>query len=89
MAAGRCFFHINPNGGAEPCPFSPYSDINVREKTLGEVLDSGLFRVLRDGGYLLEDHPGGCTLFARKDEVEAILANTETGPDPMKQSPES
>lgn len=89
VAAGRGFFHINPNGGAEPCPFSPYSDINVREKSLGEVLDSRLFRVLRDGGYLLEDHPGGCTLFARKDEVEAILANTETGPDPMKRSPES
>ena len=43
-----------------------------------------MFRVPRDGGYMLEDHPGGCTLFARKDEVEAILANTvkESGKDP-------
>ena len=24
LAAGRGFFHINPNGDAEPCPFSPY-----------------------------------------------------------------
>jgi MoaA/NifB/PqqE/SkfB family radical SAM enzyme len=24
LAAGRGFFHINPTGGAEPCPFSPY-----------------------------------------------------------------
>ncbi|MCD7820940.1 MAG: radical SAM protein, partial [Clostridiales bacterium] len=31
LAAGRGFFHINPHGGAEPCPFSPYSDINVRD----------------------------------------------------------
>lgn len=23
LAAGRGFFHINPTGGAEPCPFSP------------------------------------------------------------------
>ena len=27
MAAGRGFFHINSHGGAEPCPFSPYSEI--------------------------------------------------------------
>ena len=25
LAAGRGFFHINAAGGAEPCPFSPYS----------------------------------------------------------------
>ena len=29
IAAGRGFFHINSHGGAEPCPFSPYSDVNV------------------------------------------------------------
>ena len=27
VAAGRGFFHINSHGGAEPCPFSPYSDV--------------------------------------------------------------
>lgn len=31
LAAGRGFFHINSHGGAEPCPFSPYSDINVKD----------------------------------------------------------
>ena len=30
LAAGRGLFHINSHGGAEPCPFSPYSDINVK-----------------------------------------------------------
>ena len=34
LAAGRGFFHINSHGGAEPCPFSPYSDVNIREKGL-------------------------------------------------------
>ncbi len=37
MAAGRGFFHINSHGGAEPCPFSPYSDINVRDTSLREA----------------------------------------------------
>ncbi|MCR5468246.1 MAG: radical SAM protein [Lachnospiraceae bacterium] len=73
VAAGRGFFHINSHGGAEPCPFSPYSDINVRDTSLKDAMNSRLFRELRDGGYLLEDHPGGCTLFERKDDVEGIL----------------
>ena len=74
VAAGRGFFHINSHGGAEPCPFSPYSDINVRDTSLREALDSRLFRELRDGGYLLEDHPGGCTLYERRADVERIMA---------------
>ena len=73
VAAGRGFFHINSHGDAEPCPFSPYSDINVRDTSLREALRSPLFRELRDGGYLLEDHPGGCILFEKKELVEGIL----------------
>ena len=74
VAAGRGFFHINSHGGAEPCPFSPYSDINVRDTSLREAMNSRLFRELRDGGYLLEDHPGGCTLYERRADVERIMA---------------
>ena len=77
VAAGRGFFHINSHGGAEPCPFSPYSDINVRDTSLREAMNSHLFRKLRDGGYLLEDHPGGCTLYERRADVERIMAESE------------
>lgn len=77
VAAGRGFFHINSHGGAEPCPFSPYSDVNVRDTSLKDALNSRLFRKLRDGGYLLDDHTGGCTLFVKKDQVESILQNAD------------
>ena len=40
MAAGREFFHINSHGGAEPCPFSPYSDINVKTTSLRDAMKS-------------------------------------------------
>ena len=73
VAAGRGFFHINSHGGAEPCPFSPYSDVNVRDTSLRVAMNSRLFRELRDGGYLLEDHPGGCTLYERRADVERIM----------------
>lgn len=74
MAAGRGFFHINSHGGAEPCPFSPYSDINVCDTSLRAALHSDLFTALREDGLLLDDHPGGCVLFEKKDAVEALLA---------------
>ena len=74
IAAGRGFFHINSHGGAEPCPFSPYSDMNVRDTSLREALNSPLFMKLRDEGYLLEDHRGGCVLYNKHKEVEALLS---------------
>ncbi len=73
VAAGRGFFHINSHGGAEPCPFSPYSDINVRDRSLRDVMNSPLFKKLRDEGYLLEDHDGGCILFEKREQVELLL----------------
>lgn len=74
VAAGRGFFHINSHGGAEPCPFSPYSDINVRDTSLREAMHSRLFRTLRENGYLLEDHAGGCVLYEKRDLVEQIMS---------------
>ena len=73
VAAGRGFFHINSIGGAEPCPFSPYSDINVRETSLREALKSPLFTALQDGGLLNDDHEGGCVLYEKRALVEALL----------------
>ena len=73
IAAGRGFFHINSHGGAEPCPFSPYSDVNVRNTSLKEALHSKLFGLLRDSDVLKDDHKGGCVLFEKRDQVQAFL----------------
>lgn len=73
VAAGRGFFHINSHGGAEPCPFSPYSDINVRDSSLKDAMNSPLFIKLRDEGYLLEDHEGGCILYEKRELVQQII----------------
>ena len=76
IAAGRGFFHINSHGGAEPCPFSPYSDINVKNTSLREALDSPLFTALREQNVLMEEHSGGCVLFERRETVEALLTES-------------
>ena len=79
VAAGRGFFHINSHGGAEPCPFSPYSDINVKDTSLREAIHSRLFEALRTEGVLKEDHAGGCVLFEKRELVERFLAQSLNG----------
>ena len=74
VAAGRGFFHINSHGGAEPCPFSPYSDVNVKNGSLREAMHSPLFTALRSGDILLDEHEGGCVLYEKRAQVEALLA---------------
>ncbi len=73
IAAGRGFFHINSHGDAEPCPFSPYSDTNVRDTSLREAMKSKFFRTMIDGGLLNDEHKGGCVLFEKREKVQEIL----------------
>ena len=73
LAAGRGFFHINANGGAEPCPFSPYSDVNLKECSLKEALKSPLFKKLKNNELLLGEHDGGCLLFEKEEDVKELL----------------
>jgi MoaA/NifB/PqqE/SkfB family radical SAM enzyme len=75
LAAGRGFFHINATGGVEPCPFSPYSDTDLKNTSLRAALRSPLFQKLLDEDILLQEHMGGCVLFEQADTVKR-LANS-------------
>ena len=77
MAAGREFFHINSHGGAEPCPFSPYSDINVKDTSLRDAIASPLFHQLQEQGILSGEHVGGCVLYEKRDQVAAIASGSD------------
>ncbi len=77
LAAGRGFFHINPYGGAEPCPFSPFSDVSVERMGLLEALSSPLFTKLKARGLVGGEHTGGCALFEREQEVRDMCRETE------------
>lgn len=72
LAAGRGFFHINADGGAEPCPYAPCSDVSVRERSLREALRSGLFRSLQGQGLLDQAHDGGCALRGWTDHDKEV-----------------
>ena len=40
-----------------------------RDSSLRDVMNSGLFKSLIDGGLLQDDHKGGCVLFERREKV--------------------
>jgi MoaA/NifB/PqqE/SkfB family radical SAM enzyme len=75
LATGRGFFHISANGNAEPCPFSPYSDTNIKSVPLRDALRSPLFTKLRNDNTLLADHKGGCVLFYQVDHVKSLISS--------------
>ncbi len=47
IAGGRNYMHINANGDVEPCAFIHYSDANIKDQSLLDVLRSPLFKQYR------------------------------------------
>ena len=76
LSAGRGFFHINPSGGAEACPFSPHSQWNVKDHSILEILESDFFKKIQQISKLgIEQHVGGCTLFNYDEDVRSLLCS--------------
>ena len=78
LAAGRGFFHISQSGAAEPCPFSPFSVMNVGESGLLAALRSPFFAQVREiEAAHADEHMGGCTLFKYRSDVERLVEQAE------------
>ena len=73
LSSGRGFVHINPKGNLEPCPFAPFSDVNVKEMPLKEALKSNFLKTLRESPEHLRETEGGCALFANREWVKSML----------------
>lgn len=69
LAAGRGFMHINPSGMAEPCPFAPFSDVDIKFSSLKDAINSKLMEKIRAKHHLLKETEGGCALWANRDEI--------------------
>jgi MoaA/NifB/PqqE/SkfB family radical SAM enzyme len=76
LAAGRGFIHISPNGNLEPCPFSPFSDINLKQTSLKEALQSQLLEMIRNNHNRLQETAGGCALWENREWVESVAQQT-------------
>ena len=73
LAAGRGFIHISSEGNLEPCPFAPYSDINIRDKSLEKALQSPFLHRIRQSHHLFTETAGGCTLWENRTWTELQL----------------
>lgn len=88
IAGGRRYLHINANGDADPCVFIHYSDSNIREKTLLEVLQSPLFMAYHDGQPFNENHLRPCPMLENPELLREMIAKTGAHSTDL-QSPES
>lgn len=73
LSAGRGFVHINPEGDLEPCPFLPYSDVNLRDFSLREALQSKFLKKIRENHEHLRKRKGSCSLWERHEWVRYLL----------------
>ncbi|MGI5888997.1 MAG: radical SAM protein [Oscillospiraceae bacterium] len=88
IAGGRRYLHINANGDADPCVFIHYSDSNIRDKSLLEILQSPLFMAYHDGQPFNENMLRPCPMLENPDKLREIIAKTNApSTDPL--SPES
>ena len=75
IAGGKGLLHINPQGDVQPCPFSPFSDANLKEVPLLAALRSSRLAIIRSSGDLLDESDGACALWKNEAWVKNLYKN--------------
>lgn len=88
IAGGRNYFHINANGDAEPCVFIHYSDSNIRDHALLEILKRPLFMAYHDNQPFNENHLRPCPMLENPEILQRIVRKTGVHSTDL-QSPET
>lgn len=76
IAAGRNYFHINSAGDAEPCVFIHYSDSNIKDKSILEILQSPLFMAYYNEQPFNRNHLRPCPMLENPDMLRKIVKDT-------------
>lgn len=77
LSAGRGFVHISSQGDLEPCPFAPYSDVNLVTTPFKDALKSEFLRKIRDNHDHLHETGGSCALWEKREWVQSLLTRTK------------
>lgn len=73
IAGGRHYLHINANGDVEPCAFVHYSNVNIKDVSLLEALQSPLFMEYYRGQPWNKNHLRPCPILDNPDKIiEAV-----------------
>jgi len=76
IAGGRNYFHINSNGDAEPCVFIHYSDSNIHDKSILEILQSPLFMAYHKGQPFNSNHLRPCPMLENPELLQKMVHQT-------------
>ena len=76
IAGGRNYFHINSAGDAEPCVFIHYSNANIHDKSILEILQSPLFMAYHDGQPFNHNHLRPCPMLENPEMLRKIVKET-------------
>ena len=76
IAGGRNYFHINSNGDAEPCVFIHFSNTNIHDNSILEMLQSPLFKMYHEGQPFNRNHLRPCPMLENPDLLRKIVKET-------------
>ena len=77
IAGGRNYFHINANGDAEPCVFIHFSNTNIHENSILEMLQSPLFMAYHEGQPFNRNHLRPCPMLENPDLLREMVEKTD------------
>ena len=76
IAGGRNYFHINASGDAEPCVFIHYSDTNIRDNSILEMLQAPLFMEYHKGQPFNRNHLRPCPMLENPKLLREMVKRT-------------
>ena len=88
IAGGRNYFHINANGDAEPCVFIHYSNGNIRENTILEILKQPLFMAYHNNQPFNENMLRPCPMLENPEILQKLVKESGAHSTDL-QSPET
>lgn len=76
IAGGRNYFHINSSGDAEPCVFIHYSNANIHENSILEMLQSPIFMAYHEGQPFNRNHLRPCPMLENPQLLREMVDKT-------------
>jgi MoaA/NifB/PqqE/SkfB family radical SAM enzyme len=73
IAGGRSYLHINASGDVEPCAFIHYANVNIKEVSLFEALQSPIFMQYRKYQPFNSNHLRPCPLLDNPDMLKKMV----------------
>lgn len=73
IAGGRRYLHINAAGDIEPCAFVHYSNVNIKDVSLLEGLQSPLFMEYRENQPFNKNHLRPCPVLDNPEKIRDMV----------------